>query len=119
MANLAAVIMWSAKLWLVVLFGVIAYQLLTGQINTKGLLWGQTGSGNSYFSPERVQLLLSTLAMASYYLGLVLQNSTKLPDVDPNWIAALGGSHALYLGGKAYAMMAVGRKNGTTGGNKT
>ena len=62
---------------------------------------------SKYFSPERVQLLLFTLGTAMFYLNTVTQNraSGVLPDVSKETLALLGGSHAIYLVGKAYMML--------------
>lgn len=104
-------IIWFVKLEVLVFLGglaaIIAYRLLTGQINTNYLLWGTKNDGSKYFSPERVQLLLFTLGTAMFYLNSVMQNRTSgvLPDVSTETLALLGGSHALYLGGKAYMML--------------
>lgn len=88
------------------LIACIAFQLLNGRINTTGLLFGRTSTGARYFSPERVQLLITTASGAAYYLGLVLSQPklTEFPAVPTELLGALGGSHALYLGGKAFAM---------------
>ena len=61
---------------------------------------------------QRVQLLLFTLGTAMYNLSNVLQNlsSGVLPDVSNQTLAMLGGSHAIYLVGKAYMMLF--KKNG-------
>jgi len=104
-------IIWYVKLevyvFLCALAAIIAYRLLTGQINTNYLLWGTQKDGTKYFSPERVQLLLFTLGTAMFYLNNVLQNRTSgvLPDVSNQNLAMLGGSHAIYLVGKAYMML--------------
>ncbi|HET6972885.1 MAG TPA: hypothetical protein VFH96_02610 [Pyrinomonadaceae bacterium] len=104
-------IIWFVKLevfvFLVGLAAIIAYRLLTGQINTNYLLYGTKKDGTKYFSPERVQLLLFTLGTAMFYLNTVAQNRTSgaIPDVPTQTLALLGGSHAIYLGGKAYMML--------------
>jgi hypothetical protein len=106
-----AQIIWFVKLEVFVFLGglaaIIANRLLTGQINTDYLLYGKEKDGTRYFSPERVQLLLFTLGTATFYLNNVLQNrgSGVLPDVSTETLALLGGSHAIYLGGKAYMML--------------
>lgn len=103
--------MWVVKLevfvFLAGLAGIVAYGLLTGQINTRYLLYGIQKDGTRYFSTERVQLLLFTLGTAMFYLNDVVQNrgSGVLPDVSTETLALLGGSHAIYLGGKAYMML--------------
>jgi hypothetical protein len=104
-------IIWFVKLEVLVFVGglaaIVAHRLLTGQINTNLLLYGTKKDGSKYFSPERVQLLLFTLGTAMFYLNTVTQNraSGVLPDVSKETLALLGGSHAIYLGGKAYMML--------------
>ena len=103
--------MWVVKLEVFVFLGalaaIVAYRLLNGQINTRYLLYGTQKGGTKYFSPERVQLLLFTLGTAMFYLNDVMQNRTSgvLPDVSNETLALLGGSHAVYLSGKAYMML--------------
>jgi hypothetical protein len=106
---------WEALIFLGGLAGIVVVQLLTGQINTDGLFRAdQAGSGgkNSQFSPARVQLLISTLGAAVYYLSQVLANPTPgtFPPLPAAWPALVGGSNLLYLGGKAYARW-FGQKN--------
>jgi len=100
---------WEIGIFVLALGASIGIKLLTGEINTKGLLFGRitgrpTGQ-DEYFSPERLQLLIATLGAAFYYLTLVLTNPNPgtFPEVPQTWPAILGGSNALYLGGKAYA----------------
>jgi len=97
----------EVSLFLGVLAAIIGYRLLTGQINMNYLLYGIQKGGARYFSPERVQLLLFTLGTAMFYLNDVMQHRTSgvLPDVSTETLALLGGSHALYLSGKAYMML--------------
>lgn len=93
---------------------VVAMRLLRGEINTKNLLYGRTGKGTLYFSPERVQLLVFTLGFSGWYLLQVMQSrgSGKLPDIPNEALFFLGGSHLIYLGGKAVAMLAISKKEG-------
>jgi len=106
-----AQIIWFVKLEVLVFIGglaaIIAHRLLTGQINTNYLFYGTKSDGTRYFSPERVQLLLFTLGTAMFYLNSVTENRTSgvLPDVPTQTLVLLGGSHAIYLGGKAYMML--------------
>ena len=89
--------------FLLSLGAVVAMQLLTGAINTRYLLYGMRPRGRRYFSPERVQLLIVTLWVAFNYLMSVWNDRTSLPNVDAQTLGILGGSHAVYLGGKAVA----------------
>lgn len=120
MIALATLIRWEIELFLFALAGLIIIKLLGGEINTNGLLHGRISGrnrrNNQYFSPERVQLLLFTTGAAFSYLALVLQNPNPgtFPEIPKSWPEILGGSNAVYLGGKAWARwLANGRsKNG-------
>lgn len=95
------------------LAAIIAYRMLTGRINTHYLLYGTSKGGKKYLSPERVQLLLFTLGTAMFYLMQVMDlvklakpgDTLALPDIPAKTLAFLGGSNAIYLGGKAYSML--------------
>ncbi len=125
MPGIAELITWEVQLFLLALFGIVAMRLLTGQIITKNLLYGRKNDTGDpivgpdgqikgrkkddtlYFSPERVQLLLFTLGAASYYLTQVLNNPNPgtFPPLPDSWPAVVGGSNAIYLGGKAYSRL--------------
>jgi hypothetical protein len=90
--------------------GAVFFQILSGQINTKYLLYGRKRNGTRYLSPERVQLLLFTLWTAGNYLVSAAQSTHGLPDVSQDTLMLLGGSHAVYLGGKSYAMLFMKRQ---------
>ena len=90
------------ELWLLLggLALVVAYKLLTGQINMAGLLDDKvTGEP----SPGRVQLLVFTVTSAGYYFLLAVEQaaSGSLPPVPPEMLFLVGGSQLVYLGGKA------------------
>lgn len=87
------------------LAALISFRLLTGDINTRGVLRTKSPTGDDEISPARVQLLLFTLATAGTYLSDVLTSlgSGRLPDIPESVLAMLGGSHVFYLGTKAYA----------------
>lgn len=105
MALLVNLIYWETLFLVYGLVGIVVASLASGRINTNGLLFGTKGDGTTYLSPERVQLLLMTLAAAFQYLQTVAQNPTILPPVDGTWLALLGGSHIVYLGGKLGASL--------------
>jgi hypothetical protein len=109
MAFLASLISWEITLFFFVLLTIVVSRLLNGGINTHGLLSGTKGDGSTYLSPERVQLLLITLGSAFQFLLSVWKDPTRVPPVDPTWLAILGGSHFVYLGGKLGASF-FGRK---------
>src|SRR5215470_6739125 len=105
---LTEVIKWEIQIFVLALAGLIALKLLTGEINTSGLLHGRISGRkrgqDQYFSPERIQLLVFTVGAGLYYLTLVLNNPNpgNFPPIPESWPAAVGGSNAIYLGGKAY-----------------
>lgn len=107
MAGLVRAANYVALTFLGALAAIVATRLLAGGINARNLLYGRKVGGALYFSPERIQLLLFTLWTAvSYLLGVVeTKGGGKLPDIPTTTLALLGGSHALYLGGKAYSML--------------
>ena len=125
MPLLAQIIKWEIQAFIFALIALIAIKLLTGEINTNGLLHGritgrpQEDNQDQYFSPERVQLLFFTIGAGFYYLQLVLNNPNPgtLPDVPQTWPAAIGGSNAIYLAGKAYARW-LGKGNGNNNSNE-
>ena len=133
MPDINQIIIWEVQLFLLALFGIVVMQILTGQISTKNLLYGRKNDTGDpivgadglthgmkkkkedtlYFSPERVQLLLFTLGAAFYYLTQVLNNPNPgtFPPLPQSWPAVIGGSNAIYLGGKAYSRLGSGNGN--------
>jgi len=107
LAEVAWLIKVEVWVFLSVLVALIAYRIVTGQINTDYLLYGTKKGGGKYFSPERVQLMLFTLGTAMFYLNDVIQHrdSGLIPDVPKQTLVLLGGSHAVFLTGKAYMML--------------
>jgi hypothetical protein len=100
MADIFTLIRWEGLGLLFALFGVVAIQTLTGQISTAGLLMKKEGDRS--FSPERVQLLIATLASAFQYLTQLAKDPTHFPQVPASWLLLFGGSHSLYLGRRLY-----------------
>lgn len=100
MNTFATVLRYEIWIFLMVLAAVVAYQLLTGRINPRGLL--RDKMGGRAFSPGRLQMLIVTVGGALYYVVLVLSNTKtgEFPEVPKELLLALGGSQAFYLGGK-------------------
>jgi hypothetical protein len=109
MSNITSVITWEGYALLFALFGIVAIQVLTGHINTSGLLMKK--EGNRSFSPERLQLLLATLASAFAYLSKVARDPAHFPDISQSWLMLYGGSHAFYLGRRFYLNRSVKARN--------
>jgi len=85
------------------LFLLVAYGLLTGRINSTGLL--STKDKEEAFSPARVQLLVATLAGAFGYLTQIFNNPGRLPDVPTELILTVGGSNLFFVGTKAHSLL--------------
>jgi hypothetical protein len=88
---------------------VVVWKIATGEISLDYLLYGEakTNRGKgwaTFFSPGRAQMLLLSVTVAGYYLLQVIQRPTHFPDVPRELMVALGGSHAVYLGGKAQSL---------------
>ncbi len=105
MESLAPIMRIAIGGWLIGLAAVVFYRSLTGGINTKGLL--QDSGTSSRFSPARLQLLISTIVVAFYYIGQTLtnKNTGQFPTIPNEMLLILGGSHAFYLGSKTVALI--------------
>jgi len=96
----------AARLEMVVLLGglmiVVLLKVLARGINMSGLLEVKHGDDQGSFSPGRAQMMMATVLTGLYYLLQVMNNPTagSLPDAPTGLVAVLGGSHAIYLGGK-------------------
>ena len=88
---------------LTVLAATLVYQMLTGQINTQGLISEKTKTQKGGVSPARLQLLLTTLAFGFYVLSQIVKLGV-FPEIDMKWVLLLGGSHSVFLGGKSLQM---------------
>lgn len=98
---------WEMMILLGGLMLAVVYKLFTGGIDMSGLLTVKGVPGDQSFSSSRAQMLMSTVVAGMYYLLQVIDNpsATSLPDVPPTLVAILGGSHAIYLGGKARSLL--------------
>jgi len=107
---MAATFMYYFMLaWLAAVAALIAYRLLTGGINTRGLLTdGTTGR----LSPERLQLLLATLASVAVFAQDSLANQTFM-DPSAYMLSGVAGSQGLYVVGKLIRRL-VGNGNAST-----
>src|ERR1700753_2844539 len=98
--NPVALLRWEGKGFLALLAITIVYRMLTGEINLNGLLQRKDGKGD--VSPERVQLLIATLALSAKYVGEVAHSTSgALPDISPQWLYAFGASSGIYASVKA------------------
>ena len=91
---------WETVLFLLLLVATLAYRMLTRKISLEGLL--KDGPDASGVSPERVQLLLATLAVSGKFLGGTVHSAHgTMPDVSPQWLVIFGASGGVYATVKA------------------
>lgn len=97
-------VQWALEVWIAVLAAVFAYRLVTGGIRTDGLLSVMPGR---QVEPERIVLLIATVAGAAYYAMAGLEaagsadgNAGSLPDVPDEVLFLFGGGQFFYLTGK-------------------
>jgi hypothetical protein len=105
MTFLPRLIYWEVTVLLAGFLGIVFWKILTGQISLSSLLSGDNADGTASFSPGRAQLLVLTLIVALQYVMQVIQNPTAFPQISTFWVAALGGSQAVYLIGKAQSLL--------------
>lgn len=86
------------------LLAAVSIGLLTNRINARNLLRHRTSHGELRLSPERVQVLVITLAIAGQYLWEMSERAdlAALPSLPSSWLAMLGLSQSVYLGRKAH-----------------
>ena len=101
----ATLITTAITLWIAAITALMAWKLLTGSIDLRGLLQGDRADGGVYFSPGRVQLLIFTLLAAVHLLSQVATHPDRFPAIPHELLLVLGGSQLVYLGGKARAML--------------
>jgi hypothetical protein len=105
--DLARVLRWEVSGFVYGLAALIAFRMLTGQINLRNLL--RRKDGGRKVSPERVQLLLTTIFLSVSYLKDALHSSgNALPDVSPQMLYVFGASRAIYGSVKAWTNLKVG-----------
>jgi hypothetical protein len=104
MATLMTFARYELGFLLALLIAVVAFQMLTGRINTKGIISEKTSTGLGGVSPARLQLLLFTGAFAFYLLSQVIQ-LRQFPEIETKWLLMLGGSHSVFLGGKGLSLI--------------
>ena len=81
---------------------VVAFNLLSGGINVKGLL---ADKETENFSPGRLQLLFATVVGAAVYLSMVIEakGTGAFPPVPAELVTVVGASNTIYLAGKIYS----------------
>jgi hypothetical protein len=90
-------------------FAVVLWKLLSRDIDLDQVFEGDirelNGEYTTHTSTGRIQAFWVTIYIAYFYLVQVIHNPTQFPTVPDSMVAVLAGSHALYLGGKAQAIL--------------
>lgn len=113
MNSLAKIAFGGAVVLLSGFFGVVFWNLFTGRISLNGLLEADVhdpkSSDDSGFSTApsagRAQALLATLFVAGWYFLQVIHSPKQFPHLPNALVTAMGGSHFVYLTGKAYGLL--------------
>jgi hypothetical protein len=106
------------EMWLFLLgfMAVVAYKILTGEINFRGIFNEKNTAGKTKgYSAVRVQLMIFVLASAFYYVSKVADNPNEFPQVPNELLLALGGSHMVYLAGKSHSLSSLFKRQTTKG----
>ncbi len=80
---------------------VVAYQMLAGHINMKGLLLDKE---TKMLSPGRIQLLIATIIFAMYFLTNISTEPPYFPEIPEEALWFLAASNSGYLGLKAKSL---------------
>ena len=109
MPGLAKAARWELIILLVGLLVIVLSKAIGGGRNLSGLMTVKGGKDDGAFSPGRAQMMMATLLTAMYYLLQVINNPSAdhLPEVPAALVGVLGGSQAIYLGGKVQGLWDV------------
>jgi hypothetical protein len=96
-ATLADAMRIELTLFLAALAALLVWGMLTGRIDTRGLLTADGGAGPS---GNNIQLLMMTCIAAGYYLLRVFETSHThvLPAVPEELLLLFAASHAAFTG---------------------
>ncbi len=87
---------------------IVFYQLLTGKINMRRLLFAKgrataspsTQRRTSGLSPSRIQLLVVSIGVAIYLLAEVVRDPSQFPEIPFGLLLLMAGSETIYLARK-------------------
>ena len=116
MASIATLIRYEILLFLGALALIIFYQLLTGRINMRRLLFAKGRAAaspsmqrrtnplierrTSGLSPSRIQLLVVSIGVAIYLLAEVIRDPSQFPEFPFGLLLLMAGSETIYLARK-------------------
>jgi len=120
MGSVTTILRYEVLLFLGALTLIVFYQLVTGRINTRRLLFAKgraaasslTRQESSGLSPSRIQLLVISIGVAIYLLAEVIRDPSQFPEIQTGLLLLMAGSEAIYLARKANNLV-LGRKGNT------
>jgi len=117
MTTLQGALRLVGALWLLALSTLVAVGMLRGTVTVRGLLRDKTPGGRGGSSAGRVQLLVTTLAIASLYVRSIAKRSdmVRLPVVPLAGVIVLGTSNSIYLTSKVVSAIRARARKGTSG----
>jgi hypothetical protein len=99
-------VMWAGGGLLGGFLAVVAWKIITDEIDLSGLLNTRDSSGRLTPSPAQQQMLMISLLVAARYISDVIHHpSSSLPSPSPKMLYLLGGSHAFHVGRKAFTQV--------------
>ncbi len=105
MGSVTAILRYEILLFLGALALIIFFQLLTGKINTRRMLFAKGRGVTAGLSPSRIQLLVVTFGIAIYLLAEVLRDPSRFPEIPTGLLLLIAGSEFIYLARKANNLM--------------
>jgi len=127
MGSVTTVFRYEILLFLGALALIVFYQLLTGRINMRRLLFakGRAAGGplpgrrkspstqRSALSPSRIQLLVVSIGVAIYLLAEVVRDPSQFPEIPTGLLLLMAGSETIYLARKFNNLLPI-RRNSQT-----
>ena len=101
MGSVATVLQYEILFFLGALALVISYQMITGKINMRRLLFAKGREAASGYSPSRIQLLVVSIGAAIFLLSEVLRDPSRFPEIPTGLLLLMAGSETIYLARKA------------------
>ncbi len=116
MGSVTTILRYEVLLFLGALALIVFYQLLTGKINMRRLLFARRAAADpstsqqtspstqrrtNGLSPSRIQLLVITIGVAIYLLAEVVRDRSQFPEIPTGLLLLMAGSEAIYLARKA------------------
>ena len=101
MGSITTVILYQILLFLGALALIVFYQMLTGRINMRRLLFAKGRAAAGDLSPSRIQLLIVSIGVAIYLLAEVLRDPSQFPEIPTGLLLLMASSEAIYLARKA------------------